>query len=58
MVNCAIKQGYVSFLGHDTDESEIIIVIMFLIYETELVLFSAVLKNSVLPVGWDSSHAT
>ena len=29
----------------------------FLIYETEFVLFLAVLENSVLPMGWDSSHA-
>ena len=27
-------------------------------YETEFVLFSVVLENSVLPMGWDSSHAT
>ena len=27
-------------------------------YETEYVLFLAVLENSVLPMGWDSSHAT
>ena len=26
-------------------------------YETEFVLFLAVLENSVLPMGWDSSHA-
>ena len=32
--------------------------IPFLTYETEFVLFSAVLENSVLPMGWDSSHAT
>ena len=30
----------------------------FLTYETEFVLFLAVLGNSVLPMGWDSSHAT
>ena len=30
----------------------------FLIYETESVLFFVVvLENSVLPMGWDSSHA-
>ena len=29
-----------------------------LFYETEFVLFLAVLENSVLPMGWDSSHAT
>ena len=30
----------------------------FLTYETEFVLFLAVLENSVLPMGLDSSHAT
>ena len=30
----------------------------FLIYETEFVQFLAVLENSVLPMDWDSSHAT
>ena len=30
----------------------------FLSYATEFVLFLAVLENSVLPMGWDSSHAT
>ena len=27
-------------------------------YETEFILFLAVLENSLLPMGWDSSHAT
>ena len=31
---------------------------MFLTYEIEFVLFLAVLEKSVLPMGWDSSHAT
>ena len=31
---------------------------LFLTYETELVLFLAMLENSVVPLGWDSSHAT
>ena len=31
---------------------------MLLTYETEFVLFLAVLENSVLPMGWDSSHET
>ena len=31
---------------------------VFLTYETEFVLNLAVLENSVLPMGWDSSHAT
>ena len=30
----------------------------FLTYETEFVLFLAVLENSVLPMGWDSSRET
>ena len=30
----------------------------FLTYETDFVLFLAVLENSALPKGWDSSHAT
>ena len=30
----------------------------FFTYETEFVLFSVVLENSVLPIGWDSSHVT
>ena len=30
----------------------------YLIYEIEFVLFLAVLENSVLTMGWDSSHAT
>ena len=30
----------------------------FLTYETEFVLFLAVLENSVLPMGLDSSNAT
>ena len=30
----------------------------FFTYETEFVLFLAVLDNSVLPMGLDSSHAT
>ena len=30
----------------------------FLTYETEFVLFLAMLENSVLLMGWDSSHAT
>ena len=30
----------------------------FLTYETEFVLFLALLINSVLPMGWDSSHET
>ena len=30
----------------------------FLSYGTDFVLFLAVLENSVLPMGWDSSHAT
>ena len=32
--------------------------IHFLTYETEFVLFLAVLENAVLPMGWDSSHGT
>ena len=31
---------------------------IFLTFETEFVLFLAVLENSVLPMGWDSSHET
>ncbi|MEW8487905.1 MAG: hypothetical protein AB2705_22245 [Candidatus Thiodiazotropha sp.] len=31
---------------------------LFLTYEAEFVLFLAVLENSVLPIGWDSSHTT
>ena len=31
---------------------------LFLTYETEFVLFLAVLENSVLPIGRDSSHGT
>ena len=30
----------------------------FLTYETEFVLFLALLESSVLPMGLDSSHAT
>ena len=30
----------------------------FLTYETEFVLFLVALENSVLPMGWDSSHPT
>ena len=30
---------------------------IFLSYETEFVLFLAVLKNFVVPMGWDSSRA-
>ena len=30
----------------------------FLTYETEFVLYLAVLENCVLPMGWDSSHET
>ena len=30
----------------------------FLTYETAFVLILAVLENSVLPMGWGSSHAT
>ena len=29
-----------------------------LIYETEFVVFIAVLENSAWPMDWDSSHAT
>ena len=32
--------------------------LVFLTYETEFVLFLAVLENFVFPVGWDSSHET
>ena len=30
----------------------------FLIYETEFVLFLAMLENSAMPMDWDSSYAT
>ena len=30
----------------------------FLTYETEFILFLAVLENSVIPMAWESSQAT
>ena len=31
---------------------------VLLTYETEFVLYLAVMENSVSPIGWDGSHAT
>ena len=43
---------------HENCSKTVPLILLFLTYKTEFVLFLAVLENSVMPMGCDSSHKT
>ena len=52
--NIQVMYLHFGFQGHHN----VFPALIFLTYETEFVLFIAVPENSVLSMGWDSSHET